>query len=106
MRKVTKDYLENASDHSFYLIGNRDRKDYYPAIIGLARDKSHVVYSFEKLVSCFMKWDGLSYEEAVEWIEYNIEQALPYYGELAPKILPNNFISSRNKIYEPIKIEG
>ena len=61
MRTVTKEWLENGEDHSFYLIGDSDRSAYYPAIIGIARDMSHVVYSFEKLVECFMKQkNGLS----------------------------------------------
>lgn len=47
------------------------------------------------------KWD---WDTAMEWVIYDVERALPYYGDKAPVILPNNFISSRNKYYEPIKI--
>lgn len=85
------------------MIGNEDRKKYYPAIIGLAKDYSHVAYSREKLISCFMN-NNWSWEEAEEWVEYNIERALPYWGERAPVILNNNFLSSRNKKYIPLKI--
>ena len=66
--KQTVEWLENGKDHSFYLIGDTDRRNYYPAIIGIARDKSHVVYSREKLIDCFMKANDWSYEEAEEWI--------------------------------------
>ena len=100
----TVEWLEASEDHSFYLIGNRDRKEYYPAIIGLAKDSSHIAYSRERLISCFMKANDWSWEEAEEWIEYNVERALPYYGAEAPVILNNNFISSRNKNYTPLKI--
>lgn len=86
MKTVTREWLEHGEDHGFYLIGNKDREDFYPAIIGLAKDMSHVAYSFEKLAECFMKQNNWTWDEAV--------------------ILPNNFISSRNKIYEPIKVEG
>lgn len=48
MRTVTKDWLENGDDHGFYLIGDKDREDFYPTIIGLAKDMSHVAYSFER----------------------------------------------------------
>ena len=58
MRVVTKDWLENGEDHSFYLIGDKDREAFYPAIIGLAKDLSHVAYSYEKLVECFMQKEG------------------------------------------------
>ncbi len=51
-----------------------------------------------------MKANKWSWEEAEEWIEFNVERALPYYGAGAPVILNNNFISSRNKNYTPLKI--
>lgn len=89
----------------FYLIGDRDREDYYPAIIGLAKDKSHIAYSRERLISCYMKSNNWTYDEAEEWIEYNVERTLPYYLNKAPAILDSNFISSRNKRYDPIKID-
>lgn len=102
--KKTIEWLENGEDHSFYLLGDNDRREYYPAIIGLAKDNSHIAYSRERLVSCFMEVNSWSWEEAEEWIEYNVERALPYYGSTAPVILDNNFISRRNKTYIPIKI--
>lgn len=105
MRVVTKDWLEEGKDHSFFLIGDNGREAFYPAIIGLARDLSHVAYSYDKLAQCFMQKEGWDWEEAMEWIDYNVICALPYWGSGAPVILPNNFISSRNKKYEPIKVE-
>ena len=88
----------------FYLIGDSDREKYYPAIIGLAKDKSHIAYSYEKLVTCFMEANNWTYDEAQEWVEYNVERALPYYLNRAPAILEVDHITSRNKRYEPIKI--
>ena len=105
MRTVTKKWLEEGDDHGFYLIGDTDREAYYPAIIGIARDLSRVVYSFEKLVKCFMKKNNWDWDEAVEWVEYNVERALPYYGSRAPIILMNKFIHEDNKHYEPIKVK-
>ena len=102
--KQTVEWLENGKDHSFYLIGDTDRRNYYPAIIGIARDNSHVVYSREKLIDCFMKANDWSYEEAEEWIEYNIERALPYWGEGAPKIRNALAIYPQNKKYTSLKI--
>ena len=88
----------------FYLLGDSDREKYYPAIIGLAKDKSHIAYSREKLIECYMKVNNQTYDEAVEWIEYNVERTLPYYLSKAPVILEVDHITSRNKRYEPIKI--
>ena len=33
------------------------------------------------------KAKGMTEEEAVEWVEYNIDRALPYWGEHAPIIM-------------------
>ena len=102
MRKMRIVELET---FDFYLLGDSDREKYYPAIIGLAKDKSHIAYSREKLIECYMKVNNWTWEEAEEWIEYNVERALPYYLSKAPAILDNNFISSRTKRYDPIKID-
>ena len=40
---------------------------------------------------CPMDSDGMTYEEAVEWIDYNVVRALAYYGEKAPIII-NRFL--------------
>lgn len=103
---MTKDikWLEEGKDHSFYLIGDSDRRKYYPAIIGLAKDYSHVAYSREKLIECFMQADNISYEEAEEWIDYNVKRSLPYYGESSPVILEVCRIKANNKKYISLKI--
>lgn len=54
-----------------------ENPDYDAAIIGMSHD-DRVVYSFEKMVECLMEEDGMEYEEAVEFIEYNTIRALPY----------------------------
>ena len=64
--KRTIKWLENSEDHSFYLLGDNDRKEYYPAIIGLAKDNSHIAYSRERLVFCFMKANDWTWEGAEE----------------------------------------
>ena len=91
MRTMRTMRIAELETFDFYLIGDRDREDYYPAIIGLAKDKSHIAYSRERLISCYMKSNNWTWEEAEEWIK-------------APVILDNNFVSSRNKKYDPIKI--
>lgn len=65
-----------------------DNPSYDDAIIGTSHD-DRVVYSFEKMVECLMNDDGMSYEEAVEFIEYNTIRAIPYFGPNAPIVLMN-----------------
>ena len=79
-----------------------ERQNYYPAIIGIAKDNSHVAYSRERLIACFMVVNDWQYYEAEEWIDFNVERALPYYGAKAPVILDVDYIGSRNKKYKSI----
>ena len=59
---------------------------YDDALIGVSED-NRAVYDFDKMVEYLMKHDGFTYEEAVEWIEYNTIRALPYAGDKAPIIM-------------------
>lgn len=92
---------EQLESFEFYLIGDEDREAYYPAIIGIAKDRGHIAYSFDKLVECFAKQNNWTIQEAIEWVEYNVERALPYYGKTAPVILDTNTITDKNKKYDP-----
>jgi hypothetical protein len=54
------------------------------ACIGIARrcgQPSLAVYDYNKVVELFMA-DGMSYEEAVEWVEYNVVGA--WMGDNTP----------------------
>jgi hypothetical protein len=47
------------------------------------------VYSGEKLIENFVENDGMSEEEALEWVEYNIEGA--YWGPTTPIIVWSDY---------------
>ena len=47
--------------------------------------EDRVVYSGEMIVEILMRRDGMKYEEAIEYIEFNIEGA--YVGEQTPVII-------------------
>ena len=69
------------------LIGDeKTRKNYHYAIVGIDANNQCVVYSRYKLVTAFMS-EGMTEEEALEWISYNIDRSLPYQGEHAPIIM-------------------
>lgn len=63
-----------------------DNCSYDNAIIGATFD-GRAIYDFDLMVEELMNDDGCSYEEAVEWIEYNTIRALPYAGSKAPVIV-------------------
>ena len=60
--------------------------DYLGAIIGVS-DDGRVIYDYEKMAKCLMETDGMDYEEAMEFIDYNTIRALPYMGKKRPIIL-------------------
>ena len=63
-----------------------DEPEYDTAIVGVT-DEGQVVYDFEKMVKHLMENDGITREEAIEFIEYNTIRSLPYFGEEAPIIM-------------------
>lgn len=63
-----------------------ENPDYDDAIIGVT-DDGNVVYDFLKMVEHLIKKDGITYDEAVEFIEYNTLRALPYAGDRAPIVV-------------------
>lgn len=77
---------EILNEHGFEGAIVFENPSYDSAIIGVSHD-DRVVYSFEKMVECLMEQDNMSYEDAVEFIEYNTIRAIPYAGQGAPIVL-------------------
>ena len=46
---------------------------------------SKAIYDWDKCVDVFMNRDKMTYEEAVEWIDYNVTGA--YVGEQTPEFI-------------------
>ena len=63
-----------------------DNMSYDGSIIGVTTD-DRVVYSYDKMVEELMQDEEWSYEDAVEWIDYNTIRALPYTGPNGPIIM-------------------
>ena len=81
------DYLSDMCPSAILIGAADERKSYFPAIIGIDYNAERVVYSRDKLVECFVSSDGMTEEEAVEWIEYNIDVLCRIGGEHAPIIM-------------------
>lgn len=62
-----------------------ENPDYADAFIGVSND-GRAAYAFDRMVECLMN-EGMDYEEAVEFIDYNTLRALDYAGDRAPIIL-------------------
>lgn len=59
---------------------------YDDALIGVTEDH-RAIYDYEKMIQWLMDTEQWSYEDAVEWIDYNTIRALPYMGDGAPIIM-------------------
>ena len=63
-----------------------ENPDYDDAIIGVSYD-DRVVYDYDKMIECLMLEDGMSMEEAQDFIDYNTLRALPYAGNCGPIVV-------------------
>lgn len=65
-----------------------DNASYDGSVVGITESGS-VVYDYDSMVEEYMADNGCTYEEAVEWIDYNTIRALPYASSvgIAPTIL-------------------
>jgi hypothetical protein len=56
------------------------------SIIGITTN-GNAVYNYDKMVQELMNDDGVSEQEAIDWIEYNTIRAIPYAGAMAPVVM-------------------
>lgn len=68
--------LENGYEETIFLTDD----SYDDALIGVSSD-GRAIYDFDLMVKWLVDRDGMTDDEAIEWIEYNTERALPYAGE-------------------------
>ena len=55
-----------------------ENPSYLNAIIGVS-DTGQVCYHYEKMIECLMEEsDDMTYEDAIDFISFNTERALPY----------------------------
>lgn len=66
-----------------------DNPSFDRSIIGVSED-DRVVYEWDLMVGELMDDEGMSYEDANEFISYNTLRVVPYIGEQAPIILMYN----------------
>ena len=61
-------------------------EDWYDdAIIGVTIE-GNAIYDYDKLAEILMEHDKMSYEDAVEWIDYNMVRGAAYMGQYKPYI--------------------
>ena len=95
--------LENINDQLVY-IGDSPEQ-YKDAIVGLTYDNNHLIYSVEKFIECLVK-EGMTYEEAEEWIGYNTDRACQHMGEFKPILMydVNRFSENYTTKFQPCQV--
>jgi hypothetical protein len=48
------------------------------AIVGFDNHHHKIIYDYDKMVACLMDEDGMTMEEAIEFIDYNTLRTVPY----------------------------
>ena len=78
-----KDILLELGFEDFIVFEN---PDYDLAIVGIT-DNNQVVYDYDKMILFLEQEEGMDYEGAADFINYNTIRSLPYVGEGAPIIM-------------------
>ncbi len=77
-----KDYLKG--EYGGYALF--EPENYDKGIIGVT-DNGNVVYSYERLAEMLILEEDMTYEDAIEWLDYNTVRTIPYMGEFKPVML-------------------
>ena len=86
LRKELEEWAKDTDETLFFANGFDD------AIVGLGEQYSRtsaVVYDYGKCVGILVTRDKMSYEEAIEYMEFNVVSA--YVGEKTPIFLTTSF---------------
>lgn len=49
-----------------------------------------LIYDYNQMIIDFMETEGVTEEEAIDFIDYNTIRSLPYFGKKAPIIMITN----------------
>ena len=83
---MTYDEIYAYADENNIPIKLFDNPSYPNSIIGISYD-NRVIYDYDLMIEELMEEEDLSFEDALEFLEYNTLRALLYMGNDAPIIL-------------------
>ncbi len=66
------------------------REEFDKCVIGVIYAEDKAVYDTDLVIETFMKMHNWTYDEALEWFEYNTLRSLPYYED-APIFISKDF---------------
>lgn len=65
-----------------------ENPSYSTAITGISSN-GNLIYDYDLMIEYLIEHDNMSYEDAVEFIDYNTIRAIDYMGEFKPIIMMN-----------------
>lgn len=80
---TNREILEDLDYESLVVFENPDYDD---AIIGVSHD-DRVIYDYDKMIEHLINKDGMSIEDAADFISYGTIRSLSYRGEDAPIVM-------------------
>ena len=81
--EIAMEWAEMMDESLLVLGSDEERMDYAEAFLGVTDDDPpRAVYSEEKVLDVLVKRDGMTYEEAIEFFDFNIRGS--YLGEQTP----------------------
>lgn len=78
---ATREQIEEQLEEGTVLLDGYDE-----AYVGMSHE-GQAVYDYEKMIDVLRERDGMTDEEAIEWIEYNTVRSLCYLPRPTPIIL-------------------
>ena len=74
--EIAMEWAEMMDESLLVLGSDEERMDYAEAFLGVTDDDPpRAVYSEEKVLDVLVKKDGMTYEEAIEFFDFNIRGA-------------------------------
>ena len=81
-KRTAKEKLEDNGYEDIIII---DEDSFRESCIGVTGD-DRAVYDYSKMIEEYSKAHNISWDDAMDYIEYNIIRALSYYGAKAPVV--------------------
>ena len=88
--KTPEEILE---DNGYSIIDLQESKtilfrnpDYSTAIVGVSEDNK-IIYDYNKMIDYLIEYDNMSYEDAIDFINYDTIKSLGYISDNKPIIM-------------------
>ena len=82
---ILKDYIEDLGIEEAVILDGLDN-----CAIAFDIETNKIIYDYDKIVDHFQENDGMDYEEAIEWVDYNVVRTCQYISN--PPIISRSIL--------------